>query len=69
MTFQTFITKGAAAITPTGLRCQAPRPKQPEQVCNKLIVKKNSIGQISGAFRCERCDQDIEIEIRECPKV
>jgi len=61
--FQTHIKKGKAILVPTGLRCQAPRLKQPDQICNKLLVKKNSLGQVAGAFKCERCGQEIEVEI------
>jgi hypothetical protein len=64
MTNQLIISKGMAIVTPSGLRCQALRPKQPDQVCNKLIVKKNSLGQIAGSFKCERCSQEIEIQLK-----
>lgn len=63
MNFQTHIKKGKAILVPTGLRCQGPRLKQPDQVCNKLLVKKNSLGQVAGSFKCERCGQEIEVEI------
>lgn len=69
MNFQTFVLKGSVILTSNGLRCQAPRQKQPDQVCNKLIVKKNTLGQLCGAFKCERCGQEIEIELREIPKL
>lgn len=63
MNFLTAIKRGRAIINPNGLRCQGPRLKQPEQVCNKLLVKKNALGQVAGAFKCERCGQEIEVEI------
>lgn len=63
MNFQTAIKKGRAVVVPNGLRCQGPRLKQPDQLCNKLLVKKNSLGQVAGAFKCERCGQEIEVEI------
>lgn len=63
MNFQTHIKKGKAILVPNGLRCQGPRLKQPDQLCNKLLVKKNSLGQVAGAFKCERCSQEIEVEI------
>jgi hypothetical protein len=63
MTHQTRITKGKAVITPDGLRCRAPRDKDPARTCNKLIVKKNPVGQIAGSFLCERCDELIDVEI------
>jgi hypothetical protein len=64
---QTFIVNGKATITPSGLRCQGPRVKQPELSCNKLIVKKNSLGQIAGSLKCERCGQLIEVTIEFIP--
>jgi hypothetical protein len=64
---QTFIVNGKATITPSGLRCQGPRVKQPELACNKLLVKKNSLNQLCGCFRCERCGQDIEVTIEFIP--
>jgi hypothetical protein len=63
MNFPTHIKKGKAIIVPNGLRCQGPRLKQPDQLCNKLLVKKNSLGQVAGAFKCERCGQEIDVEI------
>lgn len=62
--FQTHIKKGTAILAPNGLRCQGPRVKQPTQVCNKLMIRKNSIGQIAGELKCERCGQIVEVEIR-----
>jgi phage FluMu protein Com len=62
MTYQTFITKGKAALTLEGLRCRVPRDKDPTRSCNKLIVKKNSSGQIAGSFMCERCKEIVEVE-------
>lgn len=64
MNFLTQIKKGRAVIVQSGLRCQGPRVKQPDQVCNKLLVRKNAIGQIAGQFKCDRCSQVIEVEIR-----
>lgn len=61
---QTLIKKGKAIITQTGLRCQGPRAKEPATPCNKLLVKKNQVNQIAGWFRCERCGQDVEVEIQ-----
>lgn len=63
MNFLLAIKKGRAAIVHNGLRCQGPRLKQPDQLCNKLLVKKNSLGQVAGAFKCERCSQEIEVEL------
>ncbi len=63
MIFLTHIKKGQAVVVPNGLRCQGPRVKQPDQLCNKLLVKKNSLGQVAGAFKCERCGQEIEVEL------
>jgi hypothetical protein len=63
MNFLTQIKKGRAIIVQSGLRCQGPRVKQPDQICNKLLAKKNDIGQIAGSFRCERCGQDIVVEL------
>src|SRR5690349_16247384 len=61
------IAKGKAIITADGLRCRAARVKDPSQVCNKLIVKKNSSGQLAGSFKCERCNQEIDEEIHKMP--
>ncbi len=63
MAQQTRVTKGKAGFTPDGLRCRAPRDKDPTRICNKLIVKKNSLAQIAGNFLCERCRQEIEVEV------
>lgn len=63
MIFQTHIKNGKAILVGNGLRCQGPRLKQPDQLCNKLLVKKSSLGQIAGSFKCERCGQEIEVEI------
>jgi len=60
---QTFIKQGKAVLTQSGLRCQAPREKDPDAPCNKLLVKRNAQGQIAGCFRCDRCGQDVEVEI------
>jgi hypothetical protein len=67
MTYQTFIKRGKAVLAPNGLRCQGPRTKDPTQTCNKLLVKKNSLGQVAGSFKCERCDQEIEVELAMRP--
>lgn len=67
MNHQTHIKRGRAAIMATGLRCQGPRVKQPDQICNKLLAKKNSLGQVAGAFKCERCSQEIEVELASRP--
>jgi hypothetical protein len=66
--FQTFIVQGQAIITSSGLRCNGPRLKQPDQACNKLLVKKNSLNQISGCFLCDRCKQEIEVVTRQVTK-
>lgn len=63
MNFLTHIKKGKAILDLTGLRCRGPRLKQPDQVCNKLLVKKNALGQVAGSYKCERCSQEIEVEI------
>lgn len=67
--FQMHIKRGRAVIFGNGLRCQGPRVKQPDQVCNKLIVKKNSLNQVAGAFKCERCSQEIDVELVFRPQV
>lgn len=59
----THIKRGKASIAPEGLRCQGPRLKQPDKLCNKLLVMKNSLGQVAGSFKCERCSQEIDVEI------
>lgn len=61
---QTCIKAGRAILVPNGLRCQGPRLKQSDQICNKLLVRKNTIGQIAGSYKCERCGQLIEVELR-----
>lgn len=64
MKLLTFVSKGQAHFYPEGLRCAAPRPDKPGAVCNKLLVKKASNGQIAGNFRCERCRQEIEVVLK-----
>jgi phage FluMu protein Com len=64
MNFLLAIKRGKAIIVPNGLRCQGPRLKQPDQLCNKLLVRKNTSGQISGSFKCDRCGQLIDVELR-----
>lgn len=64
MKLLTYITKGQANITSEGLRCASPREGRPGWICNKLTVKKNSEGQIAGSFKCERCDQIIEVKVK-----
>lgn len=64
MNTQTHITKGRAVIVPNhGIRCRADH-SQPKVVCNRLIVKFNKLAQIAGSFRCNRCKQDIDVELR-----
>jgi hypothetical protein len=63
MTLQAHIKRGKAILTPDGLRCQAPRLKDPSHKCNKLQVRRNSANQLAGAFKCERCSQEIEVEL------
>ena len=60
---QIVITKGKAYISNNGLRCMNPRSDNADLKCNKLIVKKNAIGEISGNFMCpdRRCKQSIEV--------
>jgi hypothetical protein len=51
------------AILQDGLRCAGTRNRgrYPSTVCNKLQVKPNRMGQISGSYKCERCGQEIEV--------
>ena len=67
MSQKTFIQQGKAVLTQNGLRCQGPREKDPSTPCNKLLVKKNSLGQVAGAFKCERCGQEIVVELAVKP--
>jgi phage FluMu protein Com len=60
----TYIVKGKAQVQQEGLRCAAPRNGRPGWICNKLIVRKNSMGQVAGEFKCERCSQIIEVQSR-----
>jgi phage FluMu protein Com len=60
----TYVTKGKAIPQQGGLRCAAPRDNRPGWICNKLIVRENSLGQIAGEFKCERCNQIIEIQTK-----
>lgn len=64
MKLLTFIEKGQAIPTLEGLRCAAPRKDKPGAVCNKLLVKRASNGQIAGNFRCERCRQEVEVVMK-----
>ena len=63
MNFYITVKTGHAIVVANGLRCQNARLKQPDQLCNKLLVKKNSLGQIAGSYKCERCSQEIEVEL------
>lgn len=77
MKLLTFVTKGRAILTVDGLRCGNPRPdKDLPRVgvdpgvgtprvgtCNKLLAKRNRLGQVCGKFKCERCKQEIEVEL------
>lgn len=61
----TSITKGKAIFVGEDLRCNAPRTSGQRKVCNKLLVKRNSSGQVAGNYRCERCSQEIEVTLIE----
>jgi hypothetical protein len=63
---QIVITQGQAYLKGNGLRCMAPRYDDATCKCNTLVVKKNSAGELSGAFQCpeRRCRQHIEVEVR-----
>jgi len=58
----TIISKGKGIIS-DGLRCANPRKDDINKICNKLLVKKNILGQIAGNFLCSRCDQLIEVKL------
>jgi hypothetical protein len=62
---QIVITQGQAYVKGDGLRCMAPRNDQ-AGICNKLVAKKNSAGDIAGAFQCpdRRCRQLIQVETK-----
>lgn len=62
MRYQTYILKGKAQVENGGLRCAAPREDRPGWICNRLIVRKNRLGQIAGEFKCERCSQIVEVK-------
>jgi hypothetical protein len=57
------VIKGIANITRTDLRCGGQRKKDPSFTCGKLLAKKNSLGQLCGEFKCERCGGIIEVVI------
>lgn len=63
---QIVITSGKAYVKGNGLRCMAPRKDDPAKLCNKLVCKKNAVGELSGNFHCpdRRCRQEIEVETR-----
>lgn len=63
MNFKTSITRGKAVLTPDGLRCRALRSDSDPRPCNKLIAKRNTSGLVAGSFQCERCRQQIEVEV------
>lgn len=79
MKLLTFVTKGRALLTADGLRCGNPRPDKDQKhgetpgegieqhddvrPCNKLLAKRNRLGQVCGRFKCERCKQEIEVEL------
>jgi hypothetical protein len=50
-------------VTADGLRCRAPRKKDPGRACNKLLVMWNAEGIIAGCFKCERCGILIEVSV------
>ena len=57
----TSITKGKAMFVGVDLRCNAPRLTGQRKICNKLLVRKNELGQLAGNFLCERCKQEVEV--------
>ena len=57
------VTSGAAIVRNGGLRCNAPRIGDPDRTCNKLLVKLNSVGQVAGAFMCDRCRRIAVVEL------
>ena len=57
------VTEGLAAIVNDGLRCAAKRAGDPGRRCNKLLAKTNSSGEVAGRFKCDRCKQDVEVEL------
>ena len=57
------ISLGKAVIQGDALRCYSPRRNDPDRTCNKLLAKKNAQGQIAGNFKCERCNQTIEVKL------
>lgn len=59
----TSITKGKALFVGADLRCNAPRPNGQRKTCNKLLCKKNELGQLAGNYRCERCGQSVEVSL------
>lgn len=65
MKFLLYITRGNAVITGESLRCNAPRLKDSKKLCNKLLCRKSKSGQLAGSFKCSRCSQLIEVEIKE----
>ena len=64
MTLQTCVAKGNGRIRTEGLRCAAKRPDDSSRVCNKLLLKPNTQGQMAGNFRCDRCGQEIELVLK-----
>jgi hypothetical protein len=63
---QIVITQGQAYVKGDVLRCMAKRSDDPERICNKVVVKKNTAGEIAGNFMCpdRRCRQLISVETR-----
>ena len=59
------ISKGKAIIAGNDLRCAAPRVSDTKRICNKLLTKRNDMGQVAGAFKCERCNQIVEVKLVE----
>ena len=59
----TSITKGKAIFVGGDLRCNAPRTFGQRKTCNKLLAKRNELGQLAGNFRCERCRQEVEVSL------
>lgn len=57
------VTKGKGVIVNDSLRCGSPRKDDINKICNKLLVKKNILGQIAGNFMCSRCNEILEVKL------
>ncbi len=57
------ITQGVAKLEGECLRCNSVRLVGNGKHCGKLLAKLNTRGQLAGCFKCERCNQLLEVQV------